>query len=298
MLDANYCVFNGYQVDEEGIAKKDEEGNYLKLEQLLKAYTKDLEDPEIKQKVLDEQVGKIEEMDILLATEIIDTSILAPIQDNVDKFTTEVSTQYTKEKEQLGKYSEAVVSYDPLLYIDHEEIQGITTAMFDNGTKLYEAIMTTDLQQAEYVADVYEATRTDLSTMQDNVAIAKEDSDKAVADGLADLKAVKNANSAENQQILLDFSQKLPYTKLGSLEYRQAYEFMINPISYQYMEENEKKEQAIQKDSVTQESDSVNVNLSSKKDLDIIVMIIIGMICVIIVISTIKYHIHKKEEPF
>ena len=223
---------------------------------------------------------------------------MTPIQDNVTNFTTAVSTQYTKEKEQLGKYSEAVVDYNPLEYIDYEEIQTITSAMFENGTMMYEAILTTDIQQADYVADVYEATRKDLSTMQDNIAQAKVDSDKAVEDGLADLKAVKSANSTENQQILIDFSQKLPYTRLGSLEYRQAYEFIVNPISYKYIEKAQNEEHDMQQDSVMQESDSVNVRRYEESDVEKIVMIIIGMICVIIVSSTIKYHFHKQEEYF
>ena len=69
ILDANYYVFSGYQVDEEGVAKKDEEGNYLELELLLDKYMKDLDDPEIKQEVLDEQVGEIEELDIVQVTD-------------------------------------------------------------------------------------------------------------------------------------------------------------------------------------------------------------------------------------
>ena len=102
--------------------------------------------------------------------------------------------------------------------------------MYENGTELYKAIIETDIQQEEYVRDVYEATRADLDTMQDNVVQAKEDSDQAVEKGLEELKQIKHSNSVENQEILLDFSKKLPYTRLGSLEYRQAYEFMANPL--------------------------------------------------------------------
>lgn len=94
--------------------------------------------------------------------------------------------------------------------------------MYENGTELYKAIIETDIQQEEYVRDVYEATRADLDTMQDNIVQAKEDSDQAVEKGLEELKQIKHSNSVENQEILLDFSKKLPYTRLGSLEYRQA----------------------------------------------------------------------------
>lgn len=92
-------------------------------------------------------------------------------------------------------------------YINHEEIAGLTTQMFENGTQLSEAIAETDSRQLEYVANVYESTRNDLMDMKEDILKAKEDSDKAVANGLQSLKDIKNENSVRNQQIMLDFSK-------------------------------------------------------------------------------------------
>ncbi|MDO4304861.1 MAG: hypothetical protein Q4D94_13215 [Bacillota bacterium] len=297
VLAANYYVFSGYQVDDEGIAKTDEEGNYLELCLLLSEYMKDLKEPEIRAKVLEEQVGNIEEMDIAEATQIVDEGILMPIQENVDAFITAVMDQYAIEKEQLGNYSEAVMDYNPLEYIDHDEIQSLTEQMYDNGADLSEAILETDIQQMEYVGEVYEATQNDLNSLQESIVQAKEDSDRAVEEGLAELKDIKNQNSEENQLILYDFSNKLPYTRLGSLEYRQAYEFMVNPLGTTQLEGMDTGAQVNINDTVRQESDSVNVQLNKKEDYNNIVMIITGMICVIIVGTTIKYHFHRKENP-
>lgn len=296
VLAANYYLFSGYQVDEEGKAKTDEEGNYLELSLLLSKYMADLKDDKLRAEVLEEQVGNIEEMDIAEATQIVDESILMPIQENVDAFTTAMMDQYAIEKEQLGNYSEAVMDYNPLEYINHDEIQNLTDQMYDNGANLSEAVLETDIQQMEYISDVYEATQNDLNNLQESIFQAKEDSDKAVEEGLADLKDIKNQNSEENQLILFDFSKKLPYTRLGSLEYRQAYEFMVNPLGTTQMEGMENGVQINTNDTVKRESDSVNVQLNKKKDYNNIVMLITGMICVIIVGTTIKYHFHKKEE--
>ena len=205
---------------------------------------------------------------------------------------------YAKEKEQLREFGEAVVNYNPVKYINHEEIQGLTGEMYENGTELYKAIIETDIQQEEYVRDVYEATRADLDTMQDNIVQAKEDSDQAVEKGLEELKQIKHSNSVENQEILLDFSKKLPYTRLGSLEYRQAYEFMANPVGYRDIEDKVENVQPYVEDTVKQEKDSVSIKEYQEKDIEKIVTVIMSMICVIIVISTVKYHFHKKEEPY
>lgn len=295
VLADNYYVFEGYLLDEEGKVLKDQDNNSITLGSLLEKYNKDLTDEEVKSKIFEEQIGEIEKMDIREVTEITEEAILAPIQENVESITEAILNQYAIEKEQLGEYSEAVMDYDPLKYIDYEEIQNLTGSMLDNGTKLSEAILETDIQQMEYVEDVYEATRNDLANMKDTILKAKEDSDQAVADGLADLQEIKNANSDENQKIMYDFSEKLPYTRLGSLEYTQAYEFMANPVG---AEKTDEKNLTAKSDSVKTESDSVNIDENRQKDYQTIAMIICVMICVIIVSSTVKYHFHKKEGNF
>lgn len=298
VLIAHYYVYSDFQVDENGEIKQDEQGNYLKLTDLLAEYRKDLEDEEVKKEVLDARVGQIDKMDLSEVRNIVDTDVLQPIQNNTDTFIQNVSAQYAKEKEQLGEFSEAVINYDPLKYIDYEEIRGITGQMYENGTELNKAILETDIQQEEYVRDVYEATRTDLHTMQDDIVKAKEISDQAVEEGLEELKQIKLSNSVQNQEILLDFSKKLPYTRLGSLEYRQAYEFMVSPVEYQNMNESSEATQLYEEDTVTKEKDSVSVKKYQNSDIEEIVMVIVSMICVIIVVSTVKYHFHKKQEPY
>ena len=252
ILVDHYYIYSDFQVDENGNIRQDEQGNNLKLTDLLAEYKKDLNNEEIKKEILDTRVGEIEKMDIAEVRNIVDSDILQPIQNNTDTFIQNVSTQYAKEKEQLREFGEAVVNYNPVKYINHEEIQGLTGEMYENGTELYKAIIETDIQQEEYVRDVYEATRTDLDTMQDNIVQAKEDSDQAVEKGLEELKQIKHSNSVENQEILLDFSKKLPYTRLGSLEYRQAYEFMANPVGYRDIEDKAENVQPYAEDTVKQ----------------------------------------------
>lgn len=295
VLADNYYIFEGYLLDENGVVKKDEEGNSIPLTSLLAKYNVNLNDEQIKKKVLEEQVGEIELMDISAVTQIVNEKILTPIQEKVTQITTAIMDQYAIEKEQLGAFNESVMEYDPLKYIDHEEIQEITKSMYDNGSAMTKAVYETDAQQMEYVASVYEATRNDLTNMQESIVKAKEDSDLAVAEGLLELQQIKNTNSDENQRIMYDFSEKLPYTRLGSLEYTQAYEFMTNPVGTVEAEEGS-NENLHKEDSVTLESESVDVKEDRKKDYQIIGMILLGMICVIIVGTTIKYHFHKKED--
>ena len=296
-LNDNYYFFSGYLLDEEGKVVKDENNESVLLTSLIEEYRQDLDDPLVKAEILEKEVGEIEKMESGDIRDCIDENILEPIQENVDGFVTEVMAQYEVEQEQMMAYNEAIMEYDPLKYINYDEIQILTNNMSENGSELSEAIIETDIQQMEYVADVYKATREDLSTLQDNIVQAKEDSDKAVEEGLQELKDTKNANSELNQEILYDFSNLLPYTRLGSLEYVQAYEFMVNPVNAVNAEGDENGVNT-RTDSVRAESDSVYVETKKQEDYQNISILICLVICVIIVFTTIKYHFHKKQESY
>ena len=274
IIEDNYYVYQGYLLDEEGNIKKNEEDKPIFVTSLLDEYQKDLTKDEVKKEIFDKQVGEIEKLDISTATQIVEEGILSPIQEKINQIKETIFNQYAVEKEQLTEFNNAVMEYNPLKYINQEEIDTLTSAMFTNGTELSKAIVETDIQQMEYVANVYEATRNDLANMQESIVDAKELSDRAVADGLAQLQEVKNANSEENQRIMYDFSAKLPYTRLGSLEYRQAYEFMANPIAYIRMENVKGVGNEQVKDTVRAESDSVDVIQRNEKDNKMIIAII------------------------
>ena len=294
VLEENYYIFSGDLLDEDGNAVKDEEGNNIKMNSLLEKYAKDLTDETIRAEVLQQEVGSIERMEISSVTDVVQEKIMQPIQEKADSIIKAITDQYAVEKEQLTLFQKSITEYNPMKYINHEEIAELTSQMFENGAGLSRAIAETDIQQMEYVASVYEATRKDLTNMQENIQQAKEDSDKAVEEGLQALKNVKNENSITNQQIMLDFSEKLPYTRLGNLEYTEVYEFMADPISSVNLNEAVSQRE-IGGDTVKTDKESVETHAAVRNDNQIIIMIISVMFCGVIVFWTIKYHFHKKK---
>lgn len=184
----------------------------------------------VEQKLSQESAINVEPLAVKDVETIVTEKVVTPIDDLVTETRTAMLAQYEIEKGKLNVYQEAVTEYDPLSYIKEDEIDKLKSAMYDNGDLLSEAIFDTSMQQEEYVASVYESSREDLLTMQDTIQAAKEESDLLVTEGLARAQEVKAQNSAVNQMLLKDFAQILPYTRLGSMEYQQAYEFIVNPV--------------------------------------------------------------------
>ena len=107
-----------------------------------------------------------------------------------------------------------------------ENIAGLT----ENNTSLQKELTENSTASMEYVNKVYQSTEENIGNLQKTITDTKENSDQAVADGLSEAKNVKAETSRANQNILKDFSEKLPYTRLGSAEYTQAYQFIVKPV--------------------------------------------------------------------
>ena len=60
---------------------------------------------------------------------------------------------------------------------------------------------------------------------------ASDDSKKQIESGLAETKRIKNQDSQDNQHLMNDFIAKLPYTRLGSIENENVYQYMANPVT-------------------------------------------------------------------
>lgn len=83
-------------------------------------------------------------------------------------------------------------------------------------------------------------------------------------------------------------------TRLGSLEYTQVYEFMINPVTSSNINPSMEQKSVLQ-DTVRTDKESVKSVISSRSDTEMVIMLISVMLCGVIVFFTIKYHFHKNK---
>ncbi len=162
--------------------------------------------------------------------DVLDKRVVAPLVNKTEAVKGTLQTQYATEKTQYLAYSDLLEAYDPLKYINQTEISKTVSDMHENGNELQKNISSHDSAQSEYVSDVYQTTGENVNLLTANIDEAKQKSEEAVRRGLSEAKAVKSENGSVNQTLLYDITQKLPYTRLGSLEYIQVYEFIANPL--------------------------------------------------------------------
>jgi len=134
---------------------------------------------------------------------------------------------YEKALEEIAKYNQqlAKISFQDTTNFLKKSIE----AMEKNNDMLQENLSNNTQSYTDYVDSVYRASAENTQALQRNVEETKDAMDEAVKAELNDAKGIKNATSYQNQQLLSEFAVKLPYTRLGSLEYTQAYEFIAQP---------------------------------------------------------------------
>lgn len=209
-----------YLYDDAGNIMTDNNGDPVFVSSLIDEEDQDLSD-------MKEAVENSSVLDIQSVQQLVKEAYVNPITANADAAEDIFTGRNEDEKEYIAQYNQLMSEFGP--GIEAGFIEENIAAMTTNNTDLQTALTENNLAYMEYADRVFEAAEENVSSLEEHINETKESSDAAVTNGLSEAKAVKEAASEENQLILYDFTQKLPYTRIGSAEYTQAYQFIASP---------------------------------------------------------------------
>lgn len=247
------------------------------------------------------EIGAIENKEL---QDIVENNIVLPLVNKTETAKNSLLIQYDHEKEQFNTYDKLFSEYDPLAYINQSEIQGTVTQMQENGSVLQKDTDDFASEQRKYAENVYATTTENTTALMENVEEAKEKSNEAVSKGLSEAQSVKAENSTVNQALLQGITKKLPYTRLGNIEYTQAYEFIVNPLEITKKEVEEKATEAKEVSTGIIENKSLNTKEDSKVQIPnpILLLILAALIAVAVLLlsgrKTDKAKRGKGDDPW
>uniref|UniRef100_UPI002FDFFFAC hypothetical protein n=1 Tax=Muricomes intestini TaxID=1796634 RepID=UPI002FDFFFAC len=200
--------------------------------------------------------GKLEDVQ-----EAVNVDVINPLEENKSLINSQYKESYEKSAGVLLDFQNQLGLYDPMQHLNQSVIQDSYTDMQSNGSDMQKTITERDASQSKTLSNTYTTYAENQTKLQDNVKSATKASNEAVAEGLSGAKSVKVNNSAENQLLLQAFTQKLPYTRIGTLENTMAAEFIISPL---YVSEEASAVDQAQAD--TQEKAAASVGAVSAVD--------------------------------
>lgn len=135
-----------------------------------------------------------------------------------------------------GSYQTTLNQFDPYKYLNKTALSEDITKISNNISEIEEEMNETGLEYLEYTADVYEMTNENIMTLQGDVTKANEKTAENVTKQIEALKESRTSNNKSNASILQGFTKKLGFTRVGNLPYREAYEFIVDPLEYKRLD--------------------------------------------------------------
>ena len=218
-----------------------------------------------------------------------------PMQKNQENFNGILQQKYEAESVYIYEFNEKLKSFAPSVQDEYiaENVNGIK----QNNGLLQKSLIENNMSYVDYANKVYTTTEENINTLQKGIQDAKDASNQAVEDGLNAAKNTKATTSKENQNILADFSAKLPYTRLGSMEYTQAYQFIAKPVT---LNDVSKEKEKIVGGEEVKESSAKAVSANTEKESNIasyfIYIVFAVLLTAFILFLILRYFRNKKTE--
>lgn len=164
------------------------------------------------------------------AQDIIDKKIQKPIEEEIEKESGNVGDALTMMTTALDTYLCDVEKYDALSYIEQEKIAQYMSSIYNIIDVMESDIINHDNQYMEYIFEVEETTDTNIEMLQNNLDQSYEQTKANINNTMEVFKTNRTVLNEQNVEMLQDITQKLPYTRLGNLEYTQVYDLIAQPV--------------------------------------------------------------------
>lgn len=139
---------------------------------------------------------------------------------------------FMEKQKPLAKLDGEIEKYNPIDYITKN--QSVFTNLIGdynkNNLDISKKISEQDQKNIKFTEETYEKADEHVEQLKEDVLKTKEESEKLITDGLKDTKEVSINNTKENKKLMESFSNKLPYTRIGTLSNLKMYDFIATPL--------------------------------------------------------------------
>ncbi|MBO5209679.1 MAG: hypothetical protein J6B68_10100 [Lachnospiraceae bacterium] len=161
---------------------------------------------------------------------IINDEIATPLEEEISAEASNVTTALGTMQETLDTYVTALDEYDAMSYLESEKITEYQDSMYTTITDMEDAIAEQDDAYLAYIDEVVETSDSNLEMLQTTLDTSYEQTQENINTTMSGFKENRAELNELNVTLLDGITQKLPYTRLGTLEYTQVYDFIAQPI--------------------------------------------------------------------
>ena len=124
-------------------------------------------------------------------------------------------------------------AYNPLHSRDEDDLNQIESNIQGNISKIQDDVNEKTGTDREYISTLVENQSKDITSLQENLDLSYEGTARNLEEALNRAKDNRKQLNNGNENLLYDFTRKLPYTRNGSVAATNTYDVIVNPVSFQ-----------------------------------------------------------------
>ena len=187
-------------------------------------------DVEKKISELEKQVDELPVFPIEEATEIVDTKMIGSVEQEIRAEQDNLNAQKDIVQKQMEDYAEGLTGYDPMSYMDTEEIDRLEEQLQKQIAVMENHVNDTAEANLDYAEKIEKNAEEQTEALYGSLEEVYEQTEANVTQTVSAAKRNREALNEENVELLADFTECLSYTRVGSIAHRNVYDFVVNPI--------------------------------------------------------------------
>lgn len=163
-------------------------------------------------------------------TQILKEDIVDKAKATMESQLTGIDTQLDGVVTSIDEECTKIMEYNPFGEISASTAQENVSEIRNKNRQMQMTVNEKTTKDTETVGDIYMKSEENIRTLKEDMKTANDTTESNVQTTIDALKEAREGINSENTEILSDFSDRLSYTRLGSLENEQAYDFIVEPI--------------------------------------------------------------------
>lgn len=174
------------------------------------------------------RLDNFESLDVASVQDIIDEQIIHSVVTRSGAVQGEVTTGKKESTDLLHTHQQQLRGFAPVS--DDGFITHATGQLFSTMSDMYAHLLENNQAHIEQNRNLRDETMENIDNIRDTVIEAEIESHLRVEEGLEHAQTLNSTLSEQNHNMLNDFAQRLPFTRLGTVEFTTAYEFIVRPM--------------------------------------------------------------------
>ncbi|TCL60973.1 hypothetical protein EDD76_10170 [Kineothrix alysoides] len=162
---------------------------------------------------------------------VFNEGIIKKIEKRSEEEKKKLSVNTGKLTDDMTTYLGTLEKFDPFQYYDEGEIDNSLMKINDNLQTLESKLNDKNMDYRDFISDVFMTAEENTTELQTKVNDTYQETANNVTSTMESVKTDRVELNEQNKGLLNDFSNKLPYTRLGNVEYTQAYDFIVSPLN-------------------------------------------------------------------